>query len=146
MAWVLPGHQPEWDAWVTNEMETITAEGRLFAGREHVHTAVYECGWSGGDVPAILALDRGFAGVIAIGGTNLPPKPTGTTSASAVGLSLVRTIVSSADPPPHELALLFCDRDPITTFRALELDPERVGYASPFLATVPGTDTYVEEL
>lgn len=146
VAWVLPGHQESWDMWVAREMETITAEGRLFAGREHVHTAVYECGWSGGDVPAIFAFDRAFTGVIAIAGTNLGPKPTGTTSASAVGLSLSRTIVSSADPPPHELALLFCDRDPVTTFRALELDPERVGFASPFLATVPGTDTYVEEL
>ena len=146
LAWVLPGHQREWDVWVVREMETITAEGRLFAGRDHVHTAVYECGWSGGDVPAILALDRGFAGVIAVAGTNLEPLPTGTTSASAVGLSLSRTIVSSADPPPHELALLFCDRDPITTFRALELGRERIGFASPFLATVPGTDTYVEEL
>jgi hypothetical protein len=146
LAWVLPGHQGEWDGWVAREMDTITAEGRLFAGREHIHTAVYECGSSGGDIPAIAALDRGFAGVIAIAGANLPALATGTTTASAVELSLARTIVSSADPPRHELALLFCDRDPLATFEALELDPLRVDFASPFLATIPGTDTYVDDL
>ena len=80
--------------------------------------------------PRSLALDRGFAGVIAIGGTNLSTEADRHDGASAVGLSLERTIMSSADPPPHELALLVLrsrsDRD---RSAALELDPERVGFA-----------------
>src|SRR5205823_3974053 len=50
VAFVAPGRQAEWDAWVVREMETIAAEGRLFPHREHVHTAVYRCVSSHGNV------------------------------------------------------------------------------------------------
>jgi hypothetical protein len=33
VAWVLPGKQSEWDAWVAAEMKAIAAERRLFAHR-----------------------------------------------------------------------------------------------------------------
>jgi len=55
VAWVLPGKQAEWDEWVGREMATIAAEGRLFAGRDHVHTAVYRCTWQSGSVAATVA-------------------------------------------------------------------------------------------
>ena len=36
------GRQPEWDAWVGRQMEDLRAEAdRMFAGRDHLHTAVY---------------------------------------------------------------------------------------------------------
>ena len=64
---------------------------------------------------------------------------------SSVRLRLERTIVSQAEPPPHELVIGFYEGDPLAAFRTVA-DPERYGFASPFLATVPGTDTYARDL
>src|SRR3954465_3123379 len=67
--WVLNGAQAEWDGWVAHQMEGLRAQNRMFAGRDHIHTAVYRycCEVRGGDAPsAAVALDHGFAGVIAI--------------------------------------------------------------------------------
>jgi hypothetical protein len=148
VAWVLPGKQAQWDEWVGREMETLAARGRLFAGRDHVHTAVYRRIWQSGPVDAVVALDRGFAGAIvmadeqsaALDDVRSAGLPT------AVGLQLERTIVSQADPPPHELVLGFCADDPIEAFRALSGRVVGLGFASPFLATIPGTDDYADDL
>lgn len=137
VAFVAPGRQAEWDAWVVREMQTITAEGRLFPHREHVHTAVYRCAASHGHV-----LDGRFAGVIAIATTTLIPA---VEAPAHVRLELDRTIVSSADPQAHQLVLAYCTADPLARFAELAL-PAGVGFAGPFLATVPGTDTYADEL
>ena len=68
-------------------------------------------------------------------------------AAVAVGLRLERTIVSQAEPPPHELVLGLCSADPLADVRRLLAEPSAgVGFASPFLATVPGTDTYADDL
>jgi hypothetical protein len=142
VAWVLPGHQAEWDEWVAREMETIAAEGRLFSHREHVHTAIYEFARAAGDIPATTALTHGFAGVVAIADTRgVDPRPD---APCTVVLELGRTILSSADPPAHELMLAFCAEDPLEAFE--RWSPNDVRFASPFLATVPGTDTYTEDL
>ena len=148
VAWVLPGKQAQWDEWVGREMETIATRGRLFAGRDHVHTAVYRRIWQSGPVDAVVALDRGFAGVIvmadqhaaALDGVRDAGLPT------AVGLQLERTIVSQADAPPHELDVGFWADDPVAAFRALAPRVDGLGFASPFLATVPGTDDYADDL
>jgi hypothetical protein len=142
VAWVLPGKQAEWDEWVTREMATIAAEGRLFPGRDHVHTAVYAWESSSGTVDGTVALDRAFAGVVVVADEANAPDldvPVG------VRLRLERTIVSAADPPPHELVLGFCSEDPREAFRRIA-NTESYGFASPFLATIPGTDTYAEDL
>ncbi len=137
VAFVAPGRQPEWDAWVLREMQTITAEGRLFPHREHVHTAVYRCVTAHGHV-----LDERFAGLIAVATrSETPPVDT----PAHVSLELDRTIVSAADPPPHHLVLAYCTDDPLATFRGITL-PADIGFASPFLATIPGTAAYTEEL
>ena len=39
--WLLDGSQTEWDEWVARQMEVLRAQDRMFAGRDHVHTAVY---------------------------------------------------------------------------------------------------------
>jgi hypothetical protein len=66
--------------------------------------------------------------------------------AVSVELRLERTIVSQAEPPPHDLVLGFCAGDPIGEFAAVAPGVARCGFASPFLAVVPGTDTYAGEL
>ena len=143
VAWVLPGKQAEWDAWVGHEMETITAQGRLFPGRDHIHTAIYTCIWHEGSIDAIVALDYGFGGAVVVADEHAVPR---LELPATIGLRLERTIISAAAPPPHELVLGLTDADPETTFAALAPSIERFGFASPFLATVPGTDTYTDQL
>jgi hypothetical protein len=125
--------QAEWDAWVVEEMKKIAAENRLFPHREHIHTAVYRLVY--GHAPNLGS----YPGVVAVASTGALTIP------GALHLRLDRTVVSSADPPAHDLALLFTEADPVATLARLNL-PGTVGFASPFLATVPGTDTYVDDL
>jgi hypothetical protein len=153
VAWVLPGKQAEWDEWVAREMETIAAQGRLFAGRDHVHTAVYECVSRSGVVDATVALECGFPGAIVVAAeSNLPRlESRDSDTAAVIELQLTRTIVSQAEPAPHDLLFALCERDPLATFAARrELfdgrDAAGGTFASPFLATIPGTDTYADEL
>jgi hypothetical protein len=143
VAWVLPGKQQEWDAWVGAEVETIAAEGRLFPGRDHVHTAVYRFVEQSGPVDAIVALDRGFAGVVVAAAEHDVPR---LDLPAVVLLELERTILSEAQPPPHRLVLGFCDGDPIAEVGGAAALLAGCGYASPFLATRPGTDDYADDL
>ena len=153
VAWVLPDKQAEWDEWVGGEMETIAAQGRLFAGRDHVHTAVYECVSQSGAVDATVALECGFPGAIVVAGeSNLPRFETPDADiAAAIELRLARTIISQAEAPPHDLLFALCERDPLAAFssRRDRLDGRGAAgatFASPFLATIPGTDTYADEI
>jgi hypothetical protein len=159
--WLLDGKQAEWDAWVAKEMEELRAEpDRMFPGRDHVHTAVYRycCEVRADDAPsAAVALDHGFAGVVAI---VVPP---GAESAEGcareiagpqipvvVGLTPERAILSQADPPPHALVFGFTPGDPLDAWRS-RVEPAlarlpSVGFASPFLRTIPGTDAHVDDI
>lgn len=159
--WLLDGSQPEWDAWVTRQMEVLREQpDRMFAGRDHMHTGVYRycCEVRADDGPtAAVALDHGFAGLIALA------VPAGAESAEtcaraivgpevpvAVGLTPERVILSQAEPPPHALVLGFTPEDPIAAWRA-QVEPALarlpvVGFASPFVRTIPGTDSYVDDL
>lgn len=143
VAWVLSGKQPEWDEWVGREMEQIVAQGRLFPGRDHVHTAVYRAVSQSNPVEAIVALDRGLGGAIVVADEHAVPR---LDVPVAVGLTLERTIVSQSNPPPHDLVIGLCTGDPVAGFRALAPAVAGAGFASPFLATVPGTDHYTGEL
>ena len=132
VALVAEGEQAAWDAWVVEEMKKIAAEGRLFPHREHLHTAVYRV--VGGDAPDLGS----YAGVVAVASAGA------LTFAGALQLELERTVVSSTEPSAHRLAFVFTAGDPCVAFVQLPI-PGTVGFASPFLATVPGTDMYVEE-
>lgn len=142
VAWVLPGKQREWDAWVGAEMTTIAAEGRLFPGRDHVQTAVYRFVSQSGPVDALVALDRGFGGVVVAASEHEVPA---LDLPAEVVLELDRTVLSQAEPPAHRLMLGFCD-DPLATFERSATALATCGFASPFLATHPGTDDYADEL
>jgi hypothetical protein len=148
VAWVLPGKQAEWDEWVAREMKTIAAQDRLFPGRDHVHTAIYEWTRDSGTVDAISALDRGYAGAIVVADEHAAPHldlPVADLPA-VVGLRLERTIVSQAGPPAHELVVGLCAGDPLAAFNALSPRVDGCGFASPFLAAIPGTDEYADDL
>jgi hypothetical protein len=69
--WVLAGHHDDhFEAWARPQVRGLYAAGRGFAKRTHVHTALFDhLGASYRDadpVPIELALDRGYAGLIAV--------------------------------------------------------------------------------
>jgi hypothetical protein len=143
VAWVLPGKQQDWDAWVGEEMETIAAADRLFPGRDHVHTAVYRFVEQSGEVDAVVALDRGCSGAVVAATEGDVPR---LELPVVVVLELERTILSRAAPPAHRLVLGFCDGDPVVAFDESARLLTRCGFASPFLATHPGTDDFADDL
>jgi hypothetical protein len=160
VAWLLPGSQAGWDAWIGGQMETLRAENRMFAARDHLHTAVYEYLWevgAAGGPPACVVLDRGDAGVIAMALTDDADARAWARSIVApelplvVGLRRQRLLVSVlGEPAPHTLLLAFVEGDVVDVWRR-RVEPALaaradVGFAGPFRATVPGTDTYVDEL
>ena len=110
------------------------------------------------DAPsAAVALDHGFAGVIAL--AVAPGAESAETCAReiagpelpvVVGLTPEYVLLSQADPPSHSLVLGFTPDDPLTAWRS-RVEPAltrlpAVGFASPFLRTIPGTDAYVDDL
>jgi hypothetical protein len=69
--WVLEGHHEDhFEAWARPQVRALYAEGRGFAKRTHVHTALFDhLGASYRDadpVPVELALDRGYDGLVAV--------------------------------------------------------------------------------
>jgi hypothetical protein len=157
--WILPGMHTEWEEWSTRQYASMPAD-RLFAGRDHIHTAAYRFLWEARTEdapPPATALDHGFAGLVAIG--SLAPADWVASWVRSVlcnelhlvvALASKRTIMSTAQPVDHVLLLGFCRNDPIEVWRrriAPNLDAmPGLGFASPFLRTIPGTDAYVDEL
>jgi len=67
--WVEQGGQARWDDWVPGRMAELVAQERMFAGRDHVHTAIYEPCWavrSPAGPPVEFALDRHYAGLLVL--------------------------------------------------------------------------------
>ncbi len=154
--WLLDDTQAEWDAWVAGQMERLRAEpDRMFAGRDHLQTGVYrlvrECRAATG-VSAATALDHPFAGVVLLA---VPPGAAVETAAALVSddvptvaaFAPERTILTTTEPPAHELVLGFTPVDPLAAWDA-RVCPllEGVGFASAFVRTIPGTDTYSDDL
>ena len=117
-------------------------------GRDHVHTAVYRCISQSGAVDAIVALERGFPGAIVVAAERpFPARTAGRRLPPRSGCELDRTVISQAEPPPHELVIGFCARRSARRVRgAAHSTVDACGFASPFLATIPGTDTYTDDL
>jgi hypothetical protein len=158
--WLLEGKQREWEAWIAREVEGLVAQDRMFAGRDHIHTGEYRfcCEVRAEGAPsAAVALDHGFAGVIMLavaGGAEAAEgcarEIVGPELPVIAGFTPERVIMSQSDPPRHALVLGFTTEDPIDAWKtrvepALARLPE-VGFGSPFLRTIPGTDTYVDDL
>ena len=156
--WLLPGMQGEWDDVGRRDAYAATPPERLFAGREHLHTAVYGYDWDVARRRRAAARDRarprlrgrdrdrddrrrGASGADDLVGPDLP---------LAVGFAPERVIMSSANPGPHDA---WCSASAPATRSApghavapMLANRTDVGFAGPFLRTIPGTDTYVDEL
>jgi hypothetical protein len=159
--WLLPGAHDEWNAWTARQVEALAAQGRMYSGRDHVHTAQYRFVAERGTVPTAVALDRAFAGVIVLavdhdvdveGLLDALTGPRVPVTAAFEQERLIMSVLGDdavTDPESHVLVCAFVDGDVLTAWRECiepRLDDTTVLYASPFLATIPGTDTYVDQL
>lgn len=180
--WVLAGEEDAWNAWAVGQVNRLHRENRMFAGRDHIHTLLYDFDFAVArdpdGVPAELALDHRFPGLAMVvgqagdGGREvldarlrgelLPLLLAG--SAAALALSFTpRPLLAHApgdvprvtDVAGWFLHLYFLDQPPPAgwspTFAGLGerlagAAGARVLFASPFLATVPGTDRYADQL
>jgi hypothetical protein len=144
---------------VAREMEVLRAQAdRMFAGRDHLHTAVYRFRSEhrvAGGVSAATALDHPFAGVVAIAvaaddGSQVVAAIAGPEVPVVALFTPERVILAETEPPPFDLVLGFTVDDPVDAWnaRVAPVLPSLpgIGFASPFLRTIPGTDAYVDDL
>ena len=173
--WVLAGKFGEWIQWGTDQVNWLHANDRMFNERDHIHTALYEYAGEanapGSHMPVELALDRHYEGLVVFIGEMadgvdatkvtawLQDMPS-TADVALVGTPLPLRSDRPADVPDTQadnrvLILGFVEHDPLATwdarFTGIGSDFAAAGlgeivFASPFLATIPGTDTYTDQL
>jgi hypothetical protein len=173
--WILDGRHDDHVDWALRQVHWLHANGRMFGERDHVHTLLYRhasTATAAGDaaVPAELALDHPFSGVAA----TLVRPADGVTPAQ-LGTYVARTfepelelgftpIPLPADAPVSQqghdrldgcvLNLSFTTADPASWWdeqraAADRLHTDGIGemlWTAPFVPTIPGTDTYTDEL
>jgi len=173
--WILAGKFGEWIQWGTDQVNWLHENDRMFPHRDHVHTLMYKVAGeqhaTEDGVPTELALDRRYPGLAMFmfelaEGITLDQVNTWSESRPLSADQMVRftPIPLLADAPsdvPRDesrdrvLQLFFLEGDPVdawdSNFAALgdefaKAGLGRVVFASPFRATVPGTDTYTDEL
>jgi hypothetical protein len=173
--WILEERHDEHVEWALRQVQWLHAHGRMFAERDHIHTLLYRYEWTArgagnGAVPAELALDHPFGGLAA---TLVRPADGVTPSALGdyvrerfapeleIGFS---PIPLPADAPVQQqghdrldgclLNLSFTAAAPDAWWdeqraAAEALAADGVGemlWTAPFIPTIPGTDTYADEL
>jgi hypothetical protein len=165
--WILDEHHDDHVDWALRQVQWLHANGRMFGERDHIHTLLYRHAFTvaagGADaVPAELALDHPFGGLTA---TLRRPAPgvaldevAAQRQAAAPELELGFTpIPLPADAPVSQqghdrlegcvLTLSFTTAGPSAEAPApADRDAGEVLWAAPFLPTVPGTDTYADQL
>jgi hypothetical protein len=173
--WVLDEHHSEWNEWGVEQVTWLHANDRMFEERDHIHTALYEHAGEvnapGSAMPVELALDRAYPGIVVLIGEmgedvdaskvaawlERLPAPGDVT---LVGTPLPLRGDRPADVPDTQadnrvLMIAFVDEDPLVTFDKgfakagdsfADAGLGEIVFASPFLATVPGTDTYTDQL
>jgi hypothetical protein len=164
--WVQDGRYKEWIDWAGAQVMWLHKNGRMFEERDHIHTQMFKFrGAVANDpdpVPPELALDHRYQGVVVVfGEVDEGVEPADVVlDVAGVGQCVVgspRPLQEGpSDVPRAEgsdrrfVHLYFLERDPI---EAWDADFEKriaglpgVTFASPFLATIPGTDTYTDQL
>jgi hypothetical protein len=172
---ICPDATGEWIKWGTDQVNWLHANDRMFPHRDHVHTLMYrmhrEVPGHADAVPVELALDHHFPNVVAIIGevgddASLEAvdawfdahRPAAEVTAELTPVPLLSDAPSDV---PRDAAnnrflhLMFLDDDALAVWdeRFAGLDDRfatsglgRILFASPFLATVPGTDAYTDQL
>jgi hypothetical protein len=66
--YVLAGHHDDWNRWSVDQVQWLHANGRMYKERTHIHTALYDYGWSvqrdEAGTTAETALDRDYSGLV----------------------------------------------------------------------------------
>jgi hypothetical protein len=173
--WVLKGKFGDWIRWGTDQVNWLHANDRMFPHRDHVHTSMYrlrrEFGARPDGVPAELALDHRFPNIAAVIAETAPDADLDRVDDWLRARPLPAEVMVELTPVPllgdappdvprddaeHRFLQLYFLDEPVLdawddTFGRLGTDLEaaglgRVVFASPFLATKPGTDAYTDEL
>jgi hypothetical protein len=161
--------------WGTEQVKWLHENDRMFTHRDHIHTLMYrfldEQRADADGVPAELALDHPFRGVVAVIGEVSEGKTHDDVVAWFRDRPCPAEVMTAFTPVPlfqdapsdvprneatdRFMQLYFLDEDPLEVFddRFGDLGEEfegsdlgRILFVSPFLATVPGTDRYADEL
>jgi hypothetical protein len=158
--WVEAGHHEAWNRWAVDTVQWLHANGRMFAERDHIHTALYTFERSVSrdpdGVPPALALDHPYVGLVAqrfSGSGGLPSVPVG----AGIGQTLVCSPLPLLDDAPSDvprtgdsdevLLLHFLDAEPTEVWADhFAGNPHGARWSSPFVPTIPGTDTYTDQL
>jgi hypothetical protein len=173
--WILAGKFGDWIRWGTDQVNWLHDNDRMFPHRDHVHTLMYkfarEQHATEDGVPTEMALDHRYPGLAMV----VFELAEGVTPDAVAAWSEARPLPADqlvaftpipllADAPsdvPRDEArdryvhLYFLEEDAAAVwddrFAGLgdEFDAAGLGqvvFASPFRATVPGTDTYTDEL
>jgi hypothetical protein len=173
--WILDGRHDEHVEWALRQVQWLHAHGRMFAARDHIHTLLYRHAFTvaaAGEaaVPAELALDHPFGGVTAAlvrPGSGVTPEALGDGVEATLRPELTigfTPIPLPADAPVSQqghdrlegcvLTLSFSSRDPASAWGEQRAAADRlrvdgigeVLWISPFVPTIPGTDTYTDLL
>jgi hypothetical protein len=173
--WVLDEHHDDWNLWGVEQVNWLHANDRMFEERDHIHTALYayagEANAPGSATPVEVALDRAYGGIGVVIGEMAEGVDAAGVSTWLQGLPCPADVALVGTPLPlrgdrpgdvpdtqadnRVLVVGFLDDDPLdawdrgwaglgTAFTSARLGD--VVFASPFLTTVPGTDTYTDQL
>ena len=172
--WVLDEHHDDWNTWATKQVNYLHANGRMFLERDHVHTGLYryagEFNAPGSTMPLELALDRHYAGIATLKLELAEGVTVDKVREFLAANPCPGDVALMADPLPllgdspkdvlvgsneHVVLVYFSIEDPreVWAERYAPLGKAfadaglgRVSFASPFLSTIPGTDTYTDQL
>lgn len=170
--WILKGQFGDWIHWGTEQVKWLHENDRMFTDRDHVHTAMYKIAdeFERDDgVPTELALDRRFPGLVLTIvqlARGVDPMAAGELAWEAGGdVAVVGTPLPIREDAPSDVPrddttrrcviLSFLDADPIEAWDAHfadfaeRMDENKLGkvlFSSPFRVTIPGTDTYTDQL
>lgn len=172
--WILDGRHDDHVAWALRQVQWLHANGRMYGARDHIHTLLYRHAFTAAAaddaIPAELALDHPFGGVTATlvrpaAGVTVADLGAYVGNAFAPELELGFTPIPLPPDAPvsqqgHDrlegcvLNLSFTTTDPASWWDEQRAAAERlftdgVGemvWTAPFIPTVPGTDTYTDQL
>jgi len=169
--WVLEGRHQDHFEWATRQVMWLHESGRMFPERDHIHTLLYTLEWttSADDhgVPPELALDHPYGGVTATllrpaeGASAERVRAAMADAELALGFSPIPLPASApVTQKGHDrldgclMTLSFSESSPAEQWDAQRALAQRLSddgaaevlWSAPFIPTIPGTDTYTDQL
>jgi len=172
--WIVEGKHDLHVDWALEQVRWLHANGRMFEHRDHVHTLLYRYEWccdtAARGVPAELALDHPFAGLVvtmieraegvstqelrgwweragtselALAFTPIPLPPGAPVTQPRLERLDRRTLLLGFSPDPPSAR--WPDHR-VACASAASSGLGRVVWAGPFVPTIPGTDSSTDEL